>query len=223
MERDRYGKFVRRPVRTMEDLTGKRFGRLHVERSAGFMRRGTLQNSLRIWKCICLPRFGGCGGVTFQPTNALNSGNVNSDGCLNREHRVAIGHANRRHGHTVQVNGRQMLTPTWISWRSMMERCGNPNPAAKTYRFYFGKGIRVCRRWSGKNGFSHFLKDLGLRPKGSTLDRKNSNKHYTPSNTGWSTVYVQNHNRSLSTSEIIKKGWVTRRANAKHLELLGIN
>lgn len=214
MARDRYGRFVRRPVRMMEGLTGKRFGRLCVTRSAGFVKRGALQNSLRLWKCLCLPRFGGCGGVTFQPTNALNSGNTRSCGCLNREHRVKIGHANRTHGHTVHVNGRQRLTPTYISWKSMHERCENPNPAMKTYRHYFSKGIRVCRRWSGKNGFAHFLQDLGLRPVSSTLDRKRSNRNYTPANTQWSSAYVQNHNRSISTSEIIRKGWITRRANA---------
>jgi hypothetical protein len=52
--------------------------------------------------------------------------------------------------------------------------------------------------------------DLGKRPKGTTLHRLKNNLGYRPSNVVWATPYVQNHHRSLSTSEIIKKAWVTR-------------
>jgi hypothetical protein len=213
--RNAKGKYCRAPKVGAVDLTGKRFGRLFVERSAGFVRRGKLQNSLRVWKCKCLPKFGGCGGVNFQATNSLNGGNVNSCGCLNREHRVKIGKANRKHGQCCHVDGKQQLSPTWISWRSMHERCENQNPNAKTYLHYFAKGIRVCRRWSGKHGFENFFKDRGTRPVGTTLDRKDSNKNYTPKNTRWSSPKVQNHNRAMSNHEIVLKAWVTRRNKAE--------
>jgi hypothetical protein len=71
MHRDRYGRICRKPVRGMEEMTGKRFGRLYVERSAGFMRRGALQNSLRLWKCICTSSFGGSEGLALSKARAF--------------------------------------------------------------------------------------------------------------------------------------------------------
>lgn len=40
--------------------------------------------------------------------------------------------------------------------------------ANKNYKNYGGRGIRVCERWLGKQGFFNFCKDMGDRPKGST-------------------------------------------------------
>jgi hypothetical protein len=45
-------------------------------------------------------------------------------------------------------------------WAGMHQRCRNQR--AREYRHYGGRGIHVCRRWSGKNGFRHFLADLGI-------------------------------------------------------------
>jgi hypothetical protein len=185
-------------------LTAKKFGRLVVERFAGFDGVGTLHSSRRIWKCRCT-----CGGTTFQPTNALKQGNTRSCGCLNLEHRIAIGHANRTHGATIHVNGKQVLAPEYVSWRSMKMRCLNPkNPS---YPHYGGQGIMICKCWRGKHGFINFLADLGPRPKGTTLHRKNNRLGYCPSNVVWADRYTQNHERSISTSQIIRKAWKTRK------------
>lgn len=90
-----------------------------------------------------------------------------------------------RHGATC---GRRK-TPEYESWRGMHQRCRNPNQPS--WKYYGGKGIRVCERWSGPDGFSNFLADMGSRPPGTSLDRVDSAAHYEPGNCRWSSVITQ--------------------------------
>jgi hypothetical protein len=55
----------------------------------------------------------------------------------------------------------------------------------------------VCERWreSGGQGFLNFLKDMGPRPWNKTLDRKNPQGHYEPTNTRWASAKVQAYNQ----------------------------
>lgn len=90
-----------------------------------------------------------------------------------------------QHGHTV---GRK-YSPTYSSWQSMLARCrydGRDN--AERYR---NKGIAVCERWSS---FDNFLADMGERPEGTTLDRRDGSKGYEPGNCCWSTPTSQARN-----------------------------
>jgi hypothetical protein len=90
-----------------------------------------------------------------------------------------------RHGH----NGASGKSPTYNSWDMMRQRCNNPKYT--DYRNYGGRGIKVCDSWSV---FSNFLKDMGERPIGKTLDRKDTNGDYTPENCKWSTRIEQARN-----------------------------
>jgi len=75
----------------------------------------------------------------------------------------------------------------------MLTRCLNPN--ASRYADYGGRGIKVCRRWLGPNGFQHFLEDMGERPVGKELDRIDNDGDYKPSNCHWVTPRENNNNR----------------------------
>lgn len=81
-------------------------------------------------------------------------------------------------------------TPTHTSWRSMMQRCNDPKHHA--YARYGGRGIAVCQRW---HDYDKFLADMGERPEGTSLERKNNNRGYTPSNCYWASRTEQQRNR----------------------------
>ena len=90
--------------------------------------------------------------------------------------------------HGQAANGR--VSPTYHSWRSMIQRCENPNHTY--YHYYGGRGIRVHAAW---HDFQVFLADIGLRPTlRHTLDRKDNEGDYTPDNCRWATRKEQHRN-----------------------------
>lgn len=77
----------------------------------------------------------------------------------------------------------------------MIGRCHNPN--SRDYRWYGGRGIKVCRRW---RSFPLWLKDMeGSFIPGLTLERKNSDKDYCPSNVVWATWAEQRKSQRKRT------------------------
>lgn len=87
------------------------------------------------------------------------------------------------------------------TYRAMLDRCSNKNNPS--YKHYGGRGIAVCERWLGKDGFRNFLNDLGNRPAGKySLDRVDSNKNYSPDNCRWATWIVQEGNRSINNKVV---------------------
>lgn len=91
-------------------------------------------------------------------------------------------------------------TGTHASWVGMRERCRNVNHSRAAS--YTGKGIKFCARWEK---FENFYADMGDRPEGYSLERKDRNKDYTPSNCVWATPKEQAINRD-STHFITAKG-----------------
>lgn len=177
------------------DLQGQRFGRLVV------VSRAPTKNQSKQWLCIC-----DCGKKHIASTTHLRQGRVRSCGCIRGEQ---LGKLNRTHGASNSL--------TFKRWKSMLARCSLPN--SKSYPRYGGRGITVCARW--QQSFENFLHDMGECPGTNwTVERRENNGNYDPSNCRWATRQEQNRNTSrnhllLYQEELLCVGeWA---------EILGIN
>ncbi len=88
----------------------------------------------------------------------------------------------------------QKRHPLWWIYKAMRNRC--ERVTCKCYPSYGGRGITVCDRWKGPNGFYNFVDDVGPRPTPQhTLDRYPDNDGpYHPSNVRWATPKEQGAN-----------------------------
>ncbi len=93
--------------------------------------------------------------------------------------------------------------PLYAIWFLMLQRCTNPK--ATGYKNYGGRGISVCERWYH---FANFAADMNPRPSlEHTLDRRENDGNYEPSNCRWVLRAVQNNNkRAYATSETGESG-----------------
>lgn len=91
-----------------------------------------------------------------------------------------------RHGHTPKGE----RSKTYFTWQNMVARCTNEN--RPDHKYYGERGITVCDRW--KNSFADFLTDMGEKPPGLSLERKNNSLGYYKENCKWATKHEQMQN-----------------------------
>lgn len=153
-----------------ENLVGKRFGRLVVLQRAGLTKCRSA-----LWLCRC-----DCGSEKSFPTYRLNSGDATACGCQWRT--VMRGNKYKeRHGFSQH--------PLYNTWHDMFHRCNNQKRSR--YNDWGGRGIKVCKRWLDP---WKFVEDMGPKPRYATLDRKDNDGDYKPSNCRWATRKEQNRN-----------------------------
>lgn len=116
-----------------------------------------------------------CGVEREVEASNLTSGNTLSCGCLRKE-------TQSTHGKTG--------TSIYAIWLGIKDRC--MNPSSKAYPNYGGRGITLDDTWLE---FEGFYKDMGDRPKGMTLDRRDNEGNYCKDNCRWATWEEQANNK----------------------------
>ncbi len=161
----------------------------------------------KYWTCTCT-----CGNTTVVREDKLKIGKIKSCGCLAAERVVAL----------QCIASEEDRAYTKSSYMSMVQRCTNPNMTA--YAAYGGSGISVCDRWlvgdGTQNGWTCFFKDMGPRPRNTSIDRIDGSKGYFPANCRWATAHEQAVNRSsvkLTAQDVndIRAATTTRRQAAE--------
>lgn len=167
------------------DLTNMKFGRLTPIRFVG------RKNDRTLWECVC-----DCGNHTIVGYSNLVSGITKSCGCYDVECKLQRNKDRRKSATSEEFRCFQSISdhPLYGIWSSMVTRCSNPN--RKHYDSYGGRGIKVCDRWLGENGFENFVHDMGERPSlKHSIDRIDVNGNYEPSNCRWATTKEQCRNK----------------------------
>ncbi len=172
--------------RAKHSLEGRRFGRLVV------LSRDPGKHDYTRWRCVC-----DCGRECVALQASLISHRKSSCGC-------------RRTGRNARDTGSasaRVLRVEYDLWKGIRRRC--TDPLDPQFRFYGGRGTRMCKRWldgeAGASGFECFVHDISTLPgSGSTIDRIDKARDFEPGNVKWAPALGESnprqHNRHLSAA-----------------------
>lgn len=147
-----------------KDISGMKFGKLTALKAVGKNGKGEY-----LWECVC-----DCGNRRTVNVSNLLLGRSTSCGCSRSTHGMTN-------------------SSLFNVWRSMKERCINPN--YPNYKNYGGRGITVCSKWLDSfEAFYQWAIHSGYE-KGLQIDRTDNEKGYSPDNCRWVTALQNENNR----------------------------
>lgn len=157
----------------INDLTGKRYGKLFVSK-----RLRTDEKGETWYLCKC-----DCGNESIVRQSNLIKNHAMSCG------KIGCKKTNKTHG--------MSKSDLFKKYCDIHTRCNQKNNP-----LYGGRGISVCEEWSGPNGFLAFMEWSMLHgyKEGLSLDRIDVNGNYCPENCRWTTWEVQAQNKRLLPS-----------------------
>lgn len=171
VKRNNKGQFIK--GQSINDLTGKKFGKLSV------IRLDKIVNKKSYWIVKC-----DCGTEKSVRGDTLKV--ITSCGCDKKKQDLI----------NFNVTNNHKLTnhPVYHIWQAMLNRCENPKNRA--YKDYGGRGITVCDEWKDIRNFSKWADETGFLPgKNLSIERKNVNGNYCPENCIWIDKKLQARNR----------------------------
>lgn len=166
--------------RKILDITGQRFGRLVVIKRTDNTAKGK-----PMWLCQC-----DCGNIKAINGSCLVGGMTKSCGCYNKE---LAAERQLKHGGCRRNEEREALYNTWSE---IKRRCETPTSHA--YKYYGGRGIKLCPEWHDYANFRKWAYENGYNPNVSghkcSIDRIDVNGNYEPSNCRWVDALTQANN-----------------------------
>lgn len=164
------------------DITGQKIGRWTVIGLGEPTKYGGTR-----WNVKC-----DCGTARAVAQWALTHGQSNSCGCNCMSKTKVL----------TAEDKRLRKTRAYVSWVAMIKRC--QKPTSSHYSYYGGRGIVVCERWQE---FNNFFADMGEVPVGRSLERKDVNGNYEPSNCIWASSVEQSRNRRGLKKYLVDDKW----------------
>lgn len=170
-----------KPGNRLIDISGQRFGSVVAISLSGRCSDGKAK-----WLFVC-----DCGAAFNANGSKARSGEIKScPQCSKERVRLSrVTHGARR-------------TPEYRIWTHIKSRCLNTK--VPEYKHYGGRGITICERWLPS--FENFLADMGKRPSGlHSIDRKDTNGNYEPTNCRWAT-YSEQANNTRANKKVVING-----------------
>lgn len=161
-----------------------RFGRLTVLREGSYV-----YGRAPYWLCRC-----DCATEKEFSGNDLQKGKSKSCRCLANEL--------TRERATTHGGSKSRLYRTWCG---MLKRCDVPSE--KSYKNYGGRGITVCKSWRDFSVFQKWALSHGYADH-LTIERRDNDDDYKPSNCTWITKARQTLNTRLVPKSPDGEAWI---------------